>query len=84
LFSVPYERVLVRAQSDESEAEVAARIKIVLDLPNRTTYPHHGKTVSAGFEVDPKTGLLALLVEFPNPRRLLRPSLKVTGTGYEQ
>ena len=80
LFSVPYERVLVRMQSDESDAEVKASITVVLELPNGTTYPHHGKIISAGFDVDPKTGLGTVLVEFPNPRRVLRPGLKVTAT----
>ena len=84
LFSVPYERVLERMQSDKSDAEVNARTTVVLKLPNGTTYPHHGKIISEGFEVNPKTGLIAVLVEFPNPRRVLRPGLKVTATGYEQ
>lgn len=84
LFSVPYERVLIRMQSDKTDEEVAASIKVVLELPDGSTYPHHGKIISAGFDLDPETGFNSVLVEFPNPRRVLRPGLKVTATGYEQ
>jgi RND family efflux transporter MFP subunit len=84
LFSVPYERVLIRMQSEMTDEEVAASIKVVLELPDGSTYPHHGKIISAGFDLDPETGLNSVLVEFPNPRRVLRPGLKLTATGYEQ
>jgi RND family efflux transporter MFP subunit len=84
LFSVPYERVLIRMQSEMTDEEVAASVEVVLELPDGSTYPHLGKIISAGFDLDPETGFNSVLVEFPNPRRVLRPGLKVTATGYEQ
>jgi RND family efflux transporter MFP subunit len=83
-FSVPYKRVFARMKDGESDAEIAARQRVVLTLPNGSTYEHEGKLISGGFDIDPQTGRQSVLAEFPNPNRILRPGIKVIGIGYEK
>jgi hypothetical protein len=58
--------------------------RVVLTLPNGSTYEHEGKLISGGFDINPQTGEQSVLVVFPNPKRILRLGLKVVGTGYEK
>jgi RND family efflux transporter MFP subunit len=83
-FSVPYNRVFERMKDGETDAEIAARQRVVLTLPNGSTYEHEGKLISGGFDINPQTGEQSVLVVFPNPKRILRPGLKVVGAGYEK
>jgi RND family efflux transporter MFP subunit len=83
-FSVPYKRVFARMKGGETDAEIAARQRVVLTLPSGSTYEHEGRLISGGFNIDPQTGNQSVLAEFPNPKRILRPGLKVIGMGYEK
>ena len=75
-------RVFARMSAGETEAEIAASQIVSIKLPNGTEYQHGGKLISGGYEIQPENGTQLVLVEFPNPNRILRPGLKVIGTGY--
>jgi RND family efflux transporter MFP subunit len=51
----------------------ASRIPLQLILADGTTYSYPGKIVFADREVNPKTGTIQIIGEFPNPKNLLRP-----------
>jgi RND family efflux transporter MFP subunit len=61
--------------------EAMNRIEVFLTLPNGERYPHVGKIAGGGYEFDPKTQVMEVMVEFPNPGLLLRPGLAVTLQG---
>ena len=42
-------------------------------LTDGSVYPHRGRPILAGREVDPRTGTILFKAEFPNPDNLLRP-----------
>jgi membrane fusion protein (multidrug efflux system) len=44
-----------------------------LILANGSTYPHRGRGILLGREVDPKTGTIQIAGVFPNPGDILRP-----------
>ena len=68
---------LDRLQGKETIKDLAQQYRARLILPNGKAYPHEGRAVSIAFDVDQKTGLTSFLLEFPNPRTVLRPGLKV-------
>jgi RND family efflux transporter MFP subunit len=68
---------LNRLQGKESVEELTEQFSARLILPNGEVYPHEGRAVSIAFDVDQETGLTSFLLEFPNPRAILRPGLKV-------
>lgn len=49
----------------------ADRLELV--LTDGSVFPHRGRAIIAGREVDPRTGTIALKGEFANPGNLLRP-----------
>jgi len=51
----------------------ASRIPLQLILADRTTYSYPGKIVFADRQVNPQTGTIQIIGEFPNPKNLLRP-----------
>lgn len=51
----------------------APAVDLHLILAGDLPYPEKGKIVSADRQVDPRTGAIRLVGEFPNPRHLLRP-----------
>ena len=51
----------------------ASRIPLQLILANGTTYSYPGKIVFADRQVNPQTGTIQIIGEFPNPKNLLRP-----------
>ncbi len=61
--------------------EAMNRIEVFLALPNGEKYPHVGRISGGGYEFDPKTQVMEVMVEFPNPGLLLRPGLAVTLQG---
>jgi RND family efflux transporter MFP subunit len=61
--------------------QAADRVELLLTLPNGGKYPHVGKLAGGGYEFDPKTQVMEVMVEFPNPGLLLRPGLNVTLQG---
>ncbi len=48
-------------------------IDLALMLAGDRSYPPKGKIVSADRQVDPRTGAIRLVGEFPNPQNVLRP-----------
>ncbi len=51
----------------------ASRIPLQLILADGRTYPDHGRIIFANRQVDPQTGSITIVGEFPNPKNLLRP-----------
>jgi membrane fusion protein (multidrug efflux system) len=51
----------------------ASRIPLQLILADGTTYSYPGKIVFADRQVNPQTGTIQIVGEFPNPKNLLRP-----------
>jgi RND family efflux transporter MFP subunit len=49
------------------------RVPIDLVLSDGSIYPHKGTIIFADREVDPQTGTIRVVGEFPNPGNLLRP-----------
>lgn len=82
VFSVPFDRVFARMSAGETDQKIATSIRVVLTLPNGTQYPHEGRLISGGFDLNPETATQKVLAEFPNPQRILRPGLKVRGAGH--
>ncbi len=58
--------------------EAKERIEIFVTLPNGKRLPQVGRIAGGGYEFDPKTQVMDVMVEFPNPGLLLRPGLAVT------
>ena len=81
---VPLERYLMRALSGANEEELARSISVVLTLPDGTEFAHAGRILASGYALDPETNVGAVLIEFPNPDRILRPGMKVVVSGFEQ
>jgi RND family efflux transporter MFP subunit len=85
--SVPYEvyvdhlQLLKLGGKTIDRTEAMNRIEVFLTLPNGEKYPHTGKIAGGGYEFDPKTQVMEVMVEFPNPGLLLRPGLNVTLQG---
>jgi RND family efflux transporter MFP subunit len=50
-----------------------SRIPLQLILADGTTYSYPGKIVFADRQVNPQTGTIQIIGEFPNPKNLLRP-----------
>jgi membrane fusion protein (multidrug efflux system) len=66
------EPLLARGFS-ESPEKVGAGMEFDLILSNGSTYPRKGTFFAIDSQVDANTGTLRVVVEFPNPDRLLRP-----------
>jgi len=80
---VPYEGYtnylkLLTPGEDFNRTKAMDRIEIILTLPNGEKLPQVGKIAGGGYEFDPVTQVMEVMVEFPNPNLLLRPGLQVT------
>jgi RND family efflux transporter MFP subunit len=51
----------------------ASRIPLQLTLADGSAYPHTGKIIFADRQVNPQTGTIQIVGEFPNSKNLLRP-----------
>ena len=51
----------------------ASQIPLQLILADNSTYPERGRIVFANRQVDPQTGSITIVGEFPNRKNLLRP-----------
>ena len=61
---------------DKSLQEAAPKLEqgpLQLILADGSVYPHRGRAVLVGREIDAKTGTIQLAGEFPNPGNILRP-----------
>lgn len=82
--SIPYEvyvnhlKLLTLGGTTLDRSEAMDRIEVFVTLPNGQRLPQVGKIVGGGYEFDPKTQDMEVMVDFPNPGLLLRPGLQVT------
>jgi RND family efflux transporter MFP subunit len=82
--SVPYEvytehlKLLKFESKVLDPKEATRRIEVSVTLPNGEQLPQVGKISGGGYEFDPKTQVMEVMVDFPNPGLLLRPGLAVT------
>ncbi len=51
----------------------AKNFELELELADGARYPHKGKVIFVDRQVDPQTGTIRMVAEFPNPGNLLRP-----------
>ncbi len=58
--------------------EQRSRIEVSVTLPTGQKLPQVGRLAGGGYEFDPQTQVMEVLVEIPNPNLLLRPGLAVT------
>ncbi|WP_068119483.1 hypothetical protein [Tropicimonas marinistellae] len=80
---VPLQRVVSRMREGEKDADVGARISVDLILPDGRKYEHKGQPLTASYDLAPASGAAVVLIEFPNPDRILRLGKVVRLTGYE-
>jgi len=71
VFSIPEALYL----QTRSKVQRSALEHIELILSDNTTYPSRGRVANVGRTVDPKTGTLQVVAEFPNPRGILLPGM---------
>jgi RND family efflux transporter MFP subunit len=57
--------------------EAMERIEVFVTLPNGEKLPQVGKISGGGYEFDPDSQVMEVMVDFPNPGLLLRPGLAV-------
>jgi RND family efflux transporter MFP subunit len=69
-FPVSEQEYLSFARRPPSEL---ARLQLELILADGTAYPHPGKFMFADRQVNPSTGAILLIGQFPNPGNTLRP-----------
>src|SRR5262249_23460440 len=60
-----------KLSEDPPQADPAETLELVLS--DGTVFPHKGRVLVAGREVDTKTGTITTVGLFPNPGNLLRP-----------
>ncbi len=76
-FPIPEQEYLSIAQQDATGSvdflSAARRIPLQLTLSNGSVYPYRGQFLFTDRQVDPQTGTIQIVGEFPNPRRVLRP-----------
>lgn len=71
----------LRAQMEAGQLQSPSNeIKVTLQLPDGSTYPHEGKVLFQDVSVDPSSGMVTLRAEFPNPDRVLLPGMFAIGT----
>lgn len=71
VFSIPEALYL----QTRTKVERSALERIELILSDNTTYPSRGRVANIGRAVDPKTGTLQVVADFPNPRGILLPGM---------
>lgn len=67
-----YMRFNVAAGSNGSQKSVHS-LELELELADGRIFPHRGKVAFVDRQVDPQTGTIRLVAEFPNPGNILRP-----------
>lgn len=71
----------LRAQMQAGQLQSPSNeIKVTLQLPDGSTYPHEGKVLFQDVSVDPSSGMVTLRAEFRNPDHLLLPGMFAVGT----
>ena len=59
-------------------AGTASKSRFWVTLPTGEKLPQVGKLAGGGYEFDPQTQVMEVLVQIANPNLLLRPGLAVT------
>lgn len=71
----------LRAQAESGQLKSPSNeLKVTLQLPDGSTYPHPGKLLFQDISVDPSSGMVTLRAEFPNPDHVLLPGMFAVGT----
>jgi len=71
----------LRAQMQSGELQSPSKeLKVTLQLPDGSIYPHEGKLLFQDVSVDPSSGMVTLRAEFPNPDHVLLPGMFAVGT----
>jgi len=71
VFSIPEALYL----QTRTKVQRSALERIELILADNSTYPSRGRVANVGRAVDPKTGTLQVVAEFPNPHGILLPGM---------
>jgi membrane fusion protein (multidrug efflux system) len=69
-----YTRTL-SANAEERKKQIAAAFQFQLLLGDGSTYPYPGRFRSGDRAVDPQTGTLEIIIDFPNPQATLLPGI---------
>ncbi|MGX9350117.1 efflux RND transporter periplasmic adaptor subunit [Shimia sp. W99] len=75
--AVDLEWVLRELKRGTYSAEELRRIPVALSLPDGTPYQEMGHLSGIGNDINRETGEGTLIIEFPNPKGVLRPGLRV-------
>ncbi|HEX3624784.1 MAG TPA: efflux RND transporter periplasmic adaptor subunit [Verrucomicrobiae bacterium] len=67
-------------QSGKLKSPEGTELKVTLQLPDGSTYPHAGKLLFQDVSVDPSSGMVTLRAEFSNPDHVLLPGMFAVGT----
>ena len=78
--SVDVLKLRAQLQSGQLQRPDTGDLKVTLQLPDGTTYPHTGKLLFQDISVDPSSGMVTLRAEFPNPDAVLLPGMFAVGT----
>jgi membrane fusion protein (multidrug efflux system) len=65
------EYLKIRTQQKAGRMAIGTPLELI--LTDGSVFPHKGKVVIVDRAVDPKTGTLSVIAEFPNPDAVLRP-----------
>ncbi len=69
------EKDLARMQQLDTMAVKSADSTFRILLPDKSVYPYNGKIYLIDRAVDPQTGTIRIRLQFPNPRRQLKPGM---------
>lgn len=78
--SVEVLKLRAQMQSGQLQGPASRDVKVTLQLPDGSTYPHAGKLLFQDVSVDPSSGMVTLRAEFPNPDHVLLPGMFAVGT----
>lgn len=78
--SVEVLKLRAQLQSGKLQRPESKELKVTLQLPDGSTYPHAGKLLFQDISVDESSGMVTLRAEFPNPDHVLLPGMFAVGT----
>lgn len=78
--SVEVLKLRAQLQAGQLQSPASKEVKVTLQLPDGSTYPHSGRLLFQDVSVDPSSGMVTLRAEFPNPDRVLLPGMFAVGT----
>lgn len=78
--SVDVLKLRAQIQAGQLQSPDSNDVKVTLQLPDGSKYPHAGKLLFQDVSVDPSSGMVTLRAEFPNPDHVLLPGMFAVGT----